>query len=146
MQGDGEVLHAIATRAANGLGWFVFRAQQWTLAVWRDEPSGRILVAPCATVGERAGEVVGAARLDEGLVGSLPIALPVDPILQRVADCLWSADPARREPPVDPRAGAGASALSDELAAALADALATPALIERFRAIGRELDGDSRPS
>ena len=109
MQGDGEVLHAIATRAANGLGWFVFRAQQWTLAVWRDEPSGRILVAPCATVGERAGEVVGAARLDEGLVGSLPIALPVDPILQRVADCLWSADPARRERPPS-SSGSGPSA------------------------------------
>ena len=74
MQGDGEVLHTIATRAANGLDWFVFRAQQWTLAVWRDEPSGRILVAPCATVGERAGEVqivAGHQNANATLAGQL---------------------------------------------------------------------------
>jgi hypothetical protein len=79
-------------------------------------------------------------------VGALPIAIPVDPILERVAACLWSADPMGPTEPLGARGGQTRPTLSAELAAGLADALASPALIEEFRAIGRELDGDPRPT
>lgn len=142
---DGYVLGATSTRASNGRDWFVFRAGEWVLAVWRDDRGGRIHVAPCTHVGDLPGELLGLAHLDEDLVGALPIALPVDPILERVALCLWSADLTHHELPPGPWDASALTAVSAELAAGLADALATPSLVERLRSIGRELDGEPRP-
>jgi len=143
---DGYVLGARSTRASNGRDWLVFRAGEWVLAVWRDDRGGRIHVAPCARVGDLPGELLGLARLDEGLVGALPIALPVEPILERVAMRLWSADLSRHDLPPGPWDESALTGLSAELAAGLDDALATPSLVERLRSIGRELDGDPRSS
>ena len=145
-RGDGLALRARSTRAANGRDWFVFRTGEWTLAVWRDERRGYIEVAPSARVDDRPGEVLGEARLDPDLVGTLPIAIPVDPILERVAAYLWRPAAPRDDARAGPGGEAIGAALSAELAAGLADALASPTLIEEFRAIGRELDDGPRPT
>jgi hypothetical protein len=141
MGADGYVLEARATRAANGRDWFVFREGEWLLAVWRDDLGGRIHVGPCTRAGDLPGELLGLAHLDEGIVGALPIALPVDPVLERIAIRLWSPDLTRHELPQGPWEEAALAGLSAELAGAVEDALAMPSLVERLRNIGRELDG-----
>lgn len=142
MDTDGYVLAARTTRASNGRDWLVFRTGEWFLAAWRDDRGGRIHVAPCVRVADLPGELLGLARLDEAIVGGLPIALPSDLILERVARRLWSANLSLHELPQEMWDETAMRALSEELAAGIADALSSPSLVERLRTIGRELDDD----